>query len=68
MVFVFTFAVGGGGGKIITMPNWALVSFFFPFSFFFKTVRMVTLTLLIFFNLYRILLAIQIIVNDSPSF
>ncbi|KAJ3513897.1 hypothetical protein NLJ89_g2699 [Agrocybe chaxingu] len=24
MVFVFTFAVGGGSGKVIDMPNWAL--------------------------------------------
>ncbi|KAF7339054.1 Oligopeptide transporter 3 [Mycena venus] len=24
MVFVFTFAVGGGSGKVSTMPNWAL--------------------------------------------
>ncbi|KAJ7046059.1 peptide transporter MTD1 [Mycena alexandri] len=24
MVFVFTFAVGGGSGKVINMPNWAL--------------------------------------------
>ena len=29
MVFVFTFAVGGGSGNVIPMPNWALVSFFF---------------------------------------
>ena len=26
MVFVFTFAVGGGSGKVTNMPNWALVS------------------------------------------
>lgn len=25
MVFVFTFAVGGGSGTVINMPNWALV-------------------------------------------
>ncbi|KAG6827810.1 hypothetical protein H0H92_010388 [Tricholoma furcatifolium] len=25
MVFVFTFAVGGGSGKVVNMPNWALV-------------------------------------------
>lgn len=25
MVFVFTFAVGGGSGNVIDMPNWALV-------------------------------------------
>jgi hypothetical protein len=25
MVFVFTFAVGGGGGKVVNFPNWALV-------------------------------------------
>ncbi|KAF8147837.1 peptide transporter MTD1 [Crassisporium funariophilum] len=24
MVFVFTFAVGGGSGKVVSMPNWAL--------------------------------------------
>ncbi|KAJ7692434.1 peptide transporter MTD1 [Mycena rosella] len=24
MVFVFTFAVGGGSGKVVNMPNWAL--------------------------------------------
>ena len=26
MVFVYTFAVGGGSGNVINMPNWALVS------------------------------------------
>ncbi len=25
MVFVFTFAVGGGSGTVVNMPNWALV-------------------------------------------
>jgi hypothetical protein len=29
MVFVSTFAVGGGSGKVVPMPNWALVSVFF---------------------------------------
>ncbi|KAJ7261692.1 hypothetical protein C8J57DRAFT_1071895, partial [Mycena rebaudengoi] len=24
MVFVFTFAVGGGSGKVVDMPHWAL--------------------------------------------
>ncbi|KAJ6451993.1 hypothetical protein C8R47DRAFT_998254, partial [Mycena vitilis] len=24
MVFVFTFAVGGGSGTVVNMPNWAL--------------------------------------------
>lgn len=26
MVFVYTFAVGGGSGKVTFMPEWALVS------------------------------------------
>lgn len=26
MVFVYTFAVGGGSGKVVPFPNWALVS------------------------------------------
>lgn len=25
MIFVFTFAVGGGSGKTTAFPNWALV-------------------------------------------
>ena len=25
MVFVFSFAVGGAGGKVVNFPNWALV-------------------------------------------
>ena len=25
MVFVYTFAVGGGSGKVVDFPNWALV-------------------------------------------
>jgi hypothetical protein len=29
MVFVFTFAVGGGSGRVVSMPNWALVSALF---------------------------------------
>ena len=58
MVFVFTFAVGGGSGKVIPMPNWALVSFFF-LSF--------TLFGYLIFNLRRILLEIQIIVKDSRN-
>lgn len=32
MVFVFTFAVGGGSGKVYDMPNWALVSDHHKFS------------------------------------
>ena len=64
MVFVFTFAVAGGSGKVISMPNWALVSFSLSLSlslfFFFLYV-----TISFCFN--RILLEIQIIVNDSHS-
>ena len=26
MVFVYTFAVGGGSGKVVPFPTWALVS------------------------------------------
>lgn len=28
MVFVYTFAVGGGSGTVRDFPNWALVGFF----------------------------------------
>lgn len=55
MVFVFTFAVGGGSGKVIPMPNWALVSFVFLFVD------------VMVFNFCRIRLEIQITVKDSHS-
>jgi hypothetical protein len=32
MVFVSTFAVGGGSGKVVPMPNWALVIVSAPIS------------------------------------
>ena len=58
MVFVFTFAVGGGSGKVIPMPNWALVSFV-CFTLLFRGSDLI--------NIYRIRLEIQIIVKDSHS-
>jgi hypothetical protein len=31
MVFVYTFAVGGGSGTVVNFPQWALVSDYFRF-------------------------------------
>ena len=59
MVFVFTFAVGGGSGNVISMPNWALVSFLFWYLFF--------AVIWFFISIYRIRLEIQIIVKDSRN-
>jgi len=35
MVFVYTFAVGGGSGKVVPFPRWALVYIFIS-SLFYK--------------------------------
>lgn len=52
MIFVYTFAVGGGSGKVIPFPNWALVRRFIYGYVLFSM-----------FCIFRILLAIQIIVS-----
>lgn len=70
MVFVFTFAVGGGSGNVIPMPNWALVSFFFflVLVFWFFTLSYFCFSWIsdfLFLNIYRTRREIQIIVNDS---